>query len=79
LYSLAKSDFALLMDRVPGLRESVEPTVAARRAENEAFLARAAGARGGGGSDGTNGSSSVASGDGTALERARSTGDADGR
>jgi ABC-type multidrug transport system fused ATPase/permease subunit len=41
LYSLAKSDFGVLMDRVPGLRESVEPTIAARRAENEASLARA--------------------------------------
>lgn len=31
LYSLAKSDFSLLMDRVEGLRDSVEPVIAARR------------------------------------------------
>jgi ATP-binding cassette subfamily B protein len=38
LYSLAKADFELLLDRVHGLRESVEPVVAARRVG----LARAA-------------------------------------
>ena len=35
LYSLARSDFSLLTDHVPDLRESVEPTVAIRRAELE--------------------------------------------
>jgi CRP-like cAMP-binding protein len=67
LYSLARSDFTLLMDRVPGLRELVEPTIASRRAG----LARAATAPGAGGPRGTNGSSSVAASDGTALERAQ--------
>jgi ATP-binding cassette, subfamily B, bacterial len=79
LYSLAKSDFALLMDRVPGLRQSVEPTIAARRAENEASLSQAAAAPGTDGLHGTNGSSSVAAGDGTSSERARQSGHADGR
>jgi CRP-like cAMP-binding protein len=69
LYSLARSDFSLLMDRVPGLRESVEPTIASRRAG----LARAAAAPGGSGLDGTNGSSGVAEGDGSALERTQTT------
>jgi len=79
LYSLAKSDFALLMDRVPGLRQSVEPTIAARRAENEASLARADASPGGDELHETNRNSSVAAGDGTAPERARQTGHADGR
>ncbi len=39
LYSLAKSDFTLLMDHVPGLRESVEPTIAKRRARLEQIAA----------------------------------------
>jgi ATP-binding cassette subfamily B protein len=67
LYSLAKSDFTLLMDRVPGLRESVEPTIASRRVG----LARAAAAAANAGSDATNGSSGVVEGDGTTVERAR--------
>jgi ATP-binding cassette subfamily B protein len=77
LYSLAKSDFSLLMDRVPGLRQSVEPTIAARRAENEASLARADAAPGIDGLERTNGSPGVAEGDRAALERAQATGHPD--
>ncbi len=79
LYSLAKSDFALLMDRVPGLRQSVEPTIATRRAENEASLARAAAARGIDGQHGSNDSSNDAAGEGTTPGSSRPTGHADGR